>query len=442
MELTSYAGIVVQLETTEAYGGSGDGGSIQPPLGLHLQFHDLASRTYGYASAFAVPLASAVGEETSVYLPLTSFDRGSRMGYQCNGCQMDFSAMNEMDIYVLFQEGPFDVRVKAITAVDTPKTYPSPVISIASKNEIKGLIDSTIDSGGSLYDYGYGELCIAVYRSTLNTLLAAGSAADVDSVVTNVIKGMICQGLQRAETQNDSKTSTAWTLRYTLDGILEELGFSDPDETTGWRPDATMAESLADRCSGVTSGAYISMSSEPTQRPTAALTTIMTKQPTISPTLMPIEPTISPTLMPIVTSVPIMKPTNSPTRMPIETTMPMMKPTISPTLMPIETAMPMMKPTISPTLMPVETTSTVVKPTISPTLTPSAGIKAASLPTDAAYPNAPTPGSESPPTDTTIDDNNTSKMIASSTSSSSSSSSRNAGVVAAVTTTVLLYVMM
>jgi len=323
MELTSYAGIVVQLETTEAYGGSGDGGSIQPPLGLHLQFHDLASRTYGYASAFAVPLASAVGEETSVYLPLTSFDRGSRMGYQCNGCQMDFSAMNEMDIYVLFQEGPFDVRVKAITAVDTPKTYPSPVISIASKNEIKGLIDSTIDSGGSLYDYGYGELCIAVYRSTLNTLLAAGSAADVDSVVTNVIKGMICQGLQRAETQNDSKTSTAWTLRYTLDGILEELGFSDPDETTGWRPDATMAESLADRCSGVTSG-----------------------------------------------------------------------------------------------------------------------IKAASLPTDAAYPNAPTPGSESPPTDTTIDDNNTSKMIASSTSSSSSSSSRNAGVVAAVTTTVLLYVMM
>ena len=92
--------------------------------------------------------------------------------------------------------------------------------------------------------------------------------------------------------------------------------------------------------------------------------------------------------------------------------------------------------------MPVETTSTMVKPTISPTLAPPTGIKAASLPTDAAYPNAPTPGSESPPTDTTIVDNKATKMIASSTLSSSCFSSRNAGVVAAVTTTVLLYVMM
>ena len=116
--------------------------------------------------------------------------------------------------------------------------------------------------------------------------------------------------------------------------------------------------------------------------------------------------------------------TNSPTVMPIKTSMPMMKPTNSPTLMPIETAMPMMKPTISPTpscrlkLPQLD----MVKPTISPTLAPPTGIKAASLPTDAAYPNAPTPGSESPPTNTTIVDNKTIKMIASSTLSSSSSS--------------------
>ena len=70
IDLTEYAGVVVQLEAVDAHTAA----SVQPPLGLHLQFHDSSSR-YGFASAFAIPLASAVGEELSVYLPLESFDR-------------------------------------------------------------------------------------------------------------------------------------------------------------------------------------------------------------------------------------------------------------------------------------------------------------------------------------------------------------------------------
>ena len=70
------------------------------------------------------------------------------MGFQCNDCQIDFSSVDEMDIYVLFQQGQFDIRVKAITTVDTPISYPSPVIYIASANAVKALIDSTIQSGG------------------------------------------------------------------------------------------------------------------------------------------------------------------------------------------------------------------------------------------------------------------------------------------------------
>lgn len=244
IDLTPYAGIVVQLETTEAYSSS----DIQPPLGLHLQLGD-TSTSYGFAASFAIPLASKVGEGTSVFLPLSSFDRGTRIGFQCSNCQLDFSSVNEMDIYVLFQSGTFNVRVRAITAVDTPQSFPSPVISIASANDVKGLIQSTIQSGGKLYDYDYFELCIAVYRSTLNTLLRS----DNDAVVSKVIRGMICQGFQLAESQVNSKTDTAWTLRYTLDGIIEELGFSDPGQGSGWRPDVTMSESFADRCSGVTS---------------------------------------------------------------------------------------------------------------------------------------------------------------------------------------------
>eukprot|EP01083_Nonionella_stella_P007306 21130_1 len=123
VDLTSYAGIEVELETTDGYNSDGaNANENNPPLGMHLQFGDTSSY-FGYASAFAIPLTSTAGESTSVYMPLSSFDRGTRIGYQCNDCRLDLSSVNEMDLYVLFQKGPFNVRVKSITAVDSPKSF-------------------------------------------------------------------------------------------------------------------------------------------------------------------------------------------------------------------------------------------------------------------------------------------------------------------------------
>ncbi|KAL7537455.1 hypothetical protein ACHAXR_007836 [Thalassiosira sp. AJA248-18] len=343
IDLTPYAGIVIQMETTEPFYSDGDDG-IQPPLGLHLQFHDTSSY-YGYASAFTIPLSSVAGEETSVYLPLSSFDRGSRMGFQCNSCKIDFSSVNEMDIYVLFQARRFNVRVKSITAVDTTMRFPSPVISIASKNDVQSLIDNTIQSGVKLYNYGYAELCIAVYRSTLNTILAADF--DNGSDVSRLLRGMICQGFQRAETQSNSKPDVAWTLRYTLNGILEELGFLDSSQGTGWRPNVSMADSLADQCSGVTSGAFTSNTNEPT-------TALSTSSPTSG------DPTFAPTTT--VRSTP----THTPTAIIKTSTLPTTPP---------------------PTLTPTAIIKTTTLPTTSPpTLTPTTVMKTTSLPTEPAVP--------------------------------------------------------
>ena len=54
------------------------------------------------------------------------------------------------------------------------------------------------------------RLCIAIYRSTLDTLLAARSDSG-DSIV-KAIKGMIFQGFQRAKMQSNSKVDVAWIL--------------------------------------------------------------------------------------------------------------------------------------------------------------------------------------------------------------------------------------
>eukprot|EP00580_Thalassiosira_gravida_P021082 CAMPEP_0201680854 /NCGR_PEP_ID=MMETSP0494-20130426/50810_1 /ASSEMBLY_ACC=CAM_ASM_000839 /TAXON_ID=420259 /ORGANISM="Thalassiosira gravida, Strain GMp14c1" /LENGTH=632 /DNA_ID=CAMNT_0048164581 /DNA_START=58 /DNA_END=1957 /DNA_ORIENTATION=- len=436
LDLTSFAGIVVTLETTFGYNDDDDGGSgaIRPPLGLHLQFHDTTSRySVGYASAFAVPLSAAAGETTDVYLPLSSFDRGSRMGFVCEECTIDWSSVDEMDIYVLFQEGSFDVKVKEIVAVESSRVFDMPVIDdVGGKEEVRELIQSTIRSGGGLYDYGYMELCIAIYRSTLNTLLGSSAnsndgvdgvdGVDEDDVVSTTIKNMICQGLQRAETMqnNNSKANTAWALRNTMDGILEELGFSDPDQGNGWRPTTTIMEEDGETgettsttlvCSAVTSGAYIRIvTSDPTrgpstERPTTLLPTtsmpvVPTTKPTTEPTTnkpttnkpttnddptrgpsterpttllpttsMPVVPTTKPTTEPT-TNKPTLPPTSAPTGTVIK---PTNLPSTTSTTMPIQTTTPSTKPTMSPIATSIATSTTTVGPTtLKPSPTPSA----------------------------------------------------------------------
>ena len=92
------------------------------------------------------------------------------------------------------------------------------MILLSSTYEIKTVIDSTIQSGGSLYDKDYQEHGIALYGSVLNTTLTARGGD-----VTSSIKNIICQGLTRllrAEIDIGRKVNMAWTLRYTLDARL------------------------------------------------------------------------------------------------------------------------------------------------------------------------------------------------------------------------------
>merc|ERR1740139_1089616 len=114
------------------------------------------------------------------------------MGYQCSSCQLDTTRINEMEIYALFQEGSFRIDVKSITAVADPKSFLSPSITFRSVEDIEALIEATIASGGKVYDYGYREICIAIYWSTLNTILEATGIADA-------LKGVACAGLKMVD---------------------------------------------------------------------------------------------------------------------------------------------------------------------------------------------------------------------------------------------------
>jgi len=300
VDLQQYSGIVVTLQSTSTT-TLDNNNDIKVPLGLHLQFHDTKD-SFGYASAFAIPITKTQNEEIQIYLPLSSFDRGTRIGFQCtNNCQIDWSIINGMDIYVLFQEGNFQVKVDSIVvAVEDVQSFDIPNITFTNVNQLGNVIEKTIKNGGGLYDYDYKELCIAVYRSILNTIVGSSSSEDTtkdEEVVTKKIKSMICQGLQRAETQDNDKVNIAWTLRHTLDSVLEEIGEkAKVVDGSVWRPE-DLDTYL--QCNGVTSGssgAYniISKSESPTQMPSAASTKTETMKPTITSLLSSTSPITMP----------------------------------------------------------------------------------------------------------------------------------------------------
>ena len=248
LDLSEYAGVVVTLEAVV-------GGGTTPPPGYHLQFGDGGSY-YDFSSAFAVPLSSSDSNGpvlTSVYLPIESFDRASRSGFTCRGtCVFNPSNIDRMSVYMLFQEGGFDVRLHSIEVVEEPRSFPLPDYDgLESENDVIGLIQSTISSGGSLYDKSYVELCINMYWSVMNTILSSDS-----EVVSESVKAVICAGLQQVEDQvdtGDSKQNIAWTLRYAMDAVIADVQGASRTSTQSWLPTVSEASSMDVTCVGRTS---------------------------------------------------------------------------------------------------------------------------------------------------------------------------------------------
>jgi len=228
-DLSSFAGIVVEVET-KAFSRD------VAPLGLHLQLGDSSSR-FDFAAAFAIPFSNTAGDSASVFLPLYSFDRASRGGRTCSSCALDARRVNEIDVYVLFQEGPFDVAIRSITAVTKAAVFSAPSVQMTS-SDINSFIAASIRSGASLYSKGYVELCIAIYTSALKTILAS---SDIGGV-----KGVACFGLKGAT--SGTKEEKAWALRDAMDAIVADIAGTARGSRQSWLPNSTDAASSLDEC--------------------------------------------------------------------------------------------------------------------------------------------------------------------------------------------------
>ena len=123
---------------------------------------------------------------------MSSFNRGSASGYKCSNCRLDASKVNGIDIYVLFQEGPFKVNILSITALDAvPSPPPSIVAKLDSSADILSLATNTVRRAGGVYDQSYTEISAAVYGASASVIAGAKAA-------TALSRAAACAGLKRA----------------------------------------------------------------------------------------------------------------------------------------------------------------------------------------------------------------------------------------------------
>uniref|UniRef100_A0A6U2CT99 NADH:ubiquinone oxidoreductase intermediate-associated protein 30 domain-containing protein n=1 Tax=Hemiselmis andersenii TaxID=464988 RepID=A0A6U2CT99_HEMAN len=203
-DLSSYAGVSVAFETMAP-------GSV--PMGMHIQFAMSGSR-YSYAAAYAIPPGQNAGDVATVFLPLWAFNRATSSGFLCSDCELDPTKVSGIDFYVLFQEGPFSVKILNVTAMDrVPEPPAGPTTPLANSAAVVSLISSTIKRSAYLYDQGYTELCTALYDATARLVAGSSSAADAS-------RDAACAGLERATQVSSDPADRAWVLRRALDAVL------------------------------------------------------------------------------------------------------------------------------------------------------------------------------------------------------------------------------
>jgi hypothetical protein len=248
LDLSSYAGLWVETGTTVYV-------PQKAPLTIHLQLRDTTGCSF--AAPVALPLAMAQ-EKHRIFVPISQFDYGSQWGRSCAGLTLNAANVQAVEVYVLYQDGPFEVYLHemsaTMSAVDAPATPTMPVVpALGNRGAVAALLQSTIESGAPIYNKGYKGICAAMYASSMRSVLTAlGTSQSA--------KGCACAALVKAAATT-SKEDQAWFLRRAFDTIIADEAGNPRPSTTGypmnirgnWLPNGAVAsKTAAEACSAWT----------------------------------------------------------------------------------------------------------------------------------------------------------------------------------------------
>jgi hypothetical protein len=193
----------------------------EPPQGVTLQLQDSRDNSqYGLAASFAVPQGNRQGggaTRASVFLPFSSFVRSVRWG-TCGNCKLDTSGITGVDIYVLYQPGPFSFTVRTIKAVQSKTDIPveTPLIPQMNMDDkmVRSFIETTIERGSMAYNKGVPDVCGAVYDCAMRQI---SNSSGPSQAVKAVAAAAVAQASQYDYNTNDGPS---WIYRRGFDTIL------------------------------------------------------------------------------------------------------------------------------------------------------------------------------------------------------------------------------
>ena len=158
VDASAYAGIRVTYEALPAG---------QTPLAweVRLKGRGDSSRYIDFGASFAVPPSSIENGVGSVSLPFEEFLPRWR-GYDRTGT-LDLTALNEVGFQLLFQDGPFTLRLREISLVESIAAPADPVPGMdATPSAVRDAIDAATRRADYLVGKGYAAQAAAVLAAT------------------------------------------------------------------------------------------------------------------------------------------------------------------------------------------------------------------------------------------------------------------------------------
>ena len=236
VDVSSYAGVAVTYAALDA---------SAPPLALELRLGgegDTGGSWIDHRAIFALsPSADADGVGVAT-LPFDAFVPRWR-GSERTG-SLDLTAINQMGLQLLFQEGAYDFTILEIAVVDDlARDDPAPALGASpSPAEVVHAIDSTINVGVYVYNKGYPSQCDKIYAATARSVAAsleggAGLREDARAALADAAAAAEAMGYS----END-EIHRAWALRHGLDDARAAAVAAGDD----WEAEATHAPDAMD----------------------------------------------------------------------------------------------------------------------------------------------------------------------------------------------------
>ncbi|XRB20080.1 hypothetical protein RI054_23g99270 [Pseudoscourfieldia marina] len=230
--------------------GEGDHGVS--PLGVQVQVSDGRCACPKIA-AFGLAPGAANGQKATAVVPTAAWENGKNQGWRSCSCDTDVTRITSIYLYVLFQEGSFQMELVNLRLLAPGENLPAvnlPTSSLESLSPSHGaaktaelLINNAVERGVLSFNKGYPDICAAIYASALMHLATANDTPQ--SVKDSAKAALTHSAADWSTSYTGGNSARAWALRHIVDDAWAKAKHASTNPTASPGTDMTMATTQA-----------------------------------------------------------------------------------------------------------------------------------------------------------------------------------------------------